>query len=580
MLRHERSLEEVPLTFATLTSRQAAAPPPSPVAGVWLALSEQVRRWRPDVVVLVARKMPRLAQALDLDFGARVITDLAIPFDGSDFDGARVAVVDDIVNVGSTMANARDAVIARQAADVQLFAIGFRSERPGVLPRDAVVVVNPDPLGDHRTSALSAEVPRLLRALERPYDLDFPVLECAPLPPFSDIVDVSRGMATHFGTSAVREVTSWEGRRAGVCRVSVDIGGVAPGWLTKLRIYGRIGSPHLRVVPMAVPPIVTRDMLPTKDPLWEQLTEPLEDEAINSEPGARAAMFCYSLAFGLHAIDLAGSVLQLTDPSAAFNRDEASIAFGPIVHALEVPCDYGSSTPLSGLPPIPVRRSPFAEHALADGLVPEVARRAGCSDPAELFEAVFGILSEWVGSDDPAGYRLTGPRTRDEVIADPYLRLRIGPTWPDLAHVVRAAAYEIDGDRGVAHCSDLDLSATLDRFVDGGSVVPTFSQFGDELYRIYRKGETDPHEEIVERVSYAWAAYGQPLSRTRATKVLTVLGLAPNSEVPFSISALERGNVACMPRSILDEDAELTRYLRDTGHLRQVSSNDENDADS
>ena len=100
------------MTSTVLPSQGIEAGVDASRSGVWLALVDQVRSWRPDVVVLVARKMPRLAQALELDFGAPTLTDLAVPFADGAFAGARVAVVDDVVNVGSTFAAARASVVA------------------------------------------------------------------------------------------------------------------------------------------------------------------------------------------------------------------------------------------------------------------------------------------------------------------------------------------------------------------------------------------------------------------------------------------------------------------------------------
>lgn len=555
------------LTSTVLPSQSVEAASIASRAGVWLALVEQVRSWRPDVVVLVARKMPRLAQALDLDFGAPTLTDLAIPFADGAFVGARVAVVDDVVNVGSTFAAARASVVERGAAEVALFAIGFRSFGDSMLSADEVHCVSPDQLGRGRTSSLSADIPQLLRGLARPYDLDFPVLECAAQPPFSDLREVSRGLADCFGPSETRDVTSWEGRRSGVCRMSIEIAG-PNGWLAKLRLYGSPVSPRFWLVPMAVPPAISQPMLPLDDSLWQQLTHALPPALRNGEPGARAALFAYSLAFGLNCVDKAGSVLQLVNPAEVFDRREASIAFGPIAKRLTVPDEAGGRTDPAGQSVTSNLASPFLSYALDFDFPAKLADMAGCGDPGQLFESLFRVLSDCVGADDPGRYRFAGPYTPQEIADQPYRRLRVGPTWTDLTLLIRRAASLIDGEQGVVRCSDLELSTLLDRYIDGGSVVPTFAQYGDCFYRIYRKGETDPHEEIAERVGYAWAAYGKPLSLTRATKILTVLGLAPDSEVPISVSAFRRGNVACMPRSMLDESAEMARYLRDTGRLR------------
>jgi hypothetical protein len=62
-----------------------------------------------DFVVLVAHKMPRLADALGLDFSgasrALVVSDFALPWIASRLSGANVAIVDDSINMGGTIRN-------------------------------------------------------------------------------------------------------------------------------------------------------------------------------------------------------------------------------------------------------------------------------------------------------------------------------------------------------------------------------------------------------------------------------------------------------------------------------------------
>src|SRR5688500_9421834 len=110
----------------TTTDRHSSTIGTIPV-GLWNELFLLVNAYEPDVVVLVARKMPRLAEFIGADFKhAIVITDLATTCSHAHLHGARVAVIDDVVNVGSTLQQAADAALACGAADVQLFALGRR----------------------------------------------------------------------------------------------------------------------------------------------------------------------------------------------------------------------------------------------------------------------------------------------------------------------------------------------------------------------------------------------------------------------------------------------------------------------
>lgn len=103
----------------------------------WMGLAQLVQNSQPDVVVLIARKMPRLAELLGLRFGenCKVISDLAVPYSTDELAGARVAIVDDIVNVGTTMARANQASLAAGAIDTRMFALARRnSVEPMVSP--------------------------------------------------------------------------------------------------------------------------------------------------------------------------------------------------------------------------------------------------------------------------------------------------------------------------------------------------------------------------------------------------------------------------------------------------------------
>ncbi|MCU1395206.1 MAG: hypothetical protein JWM34_3634 [Ilumatobacteraceae bacterium] len=554
------------LIASTINPPTASIAQPAPSerlrSEVWELLAEHVRDWGPDFVVLVARRMPRLAQVLSLDFGAALLTDLAIPFSSELLRGARVAIVDDVVTVGTTMDAVRRSVLKAGASEAEMFAIGVRSHDVLRIPADQLHLIDQDPLGDDRAVQIAGAVPLLLQELDRPYDLDFPIIECAALPPFSNLGDVVRGLSDCFGAAETRDVTSWAGRRCGVFRVSVEIPGVAEGWLTKLRIYGAPDAARFWVVPMAVPPAIASEDLPVKDELWDTLTESVSDCDRFGEPGVRAAMFSYSLAFGLEVLRRCASVMQPVDPVATFSRSEAALAFGGRAIGLLVPDAHATAMHPTSAPRPLYRTSPFLDAAKHAAFPAQIAQRAASPEPARLFEELFMVLSSAVGALNPENFELSTLATREQVSEDPYIRLRIGPTWPDLVAIIREAAHLLGGDAAVSRCSLLELSTLLDQYVDCGSVVPTFAKYGRVYYRVYRKGEADPHEETVERVCYAWTAYDRPLSMTRFSKILTVVALAPASSVPFSVAAVERGNVACFNKTVLDDAAEIGNYLR------------------
>jgi len=151
----------------------------------WQALVDGVRDYSPDLVVLVARKMPRLVEALNLSLGdyAVCVSDHAIPFVHQNIKGARVAIVDDIWNVGTTMLRARDRVLLAAPREVQLFALAAKNAETAL--ESGVNLALPRSLPAERHRILVDAVPRALRCVAKPYDVDFPIVPCTIRAPFS-----------------------------------------------------------------------------------------------------------------------------------------------------------------------------------------------------------------------------------------------------------------------------------------------------------------------------------------------------------------------------------------------------------
>ncbi len=148
-----------------------------PHAGAWATLADKVREFDPDVVVLVARKMPRLMEALHLDLGSNAIcvSDKAIPFVQKDLRNARVAIVDDVWNVGTTMLHARDKVLAAGPSTIRLFALSAKDMNEA--RRQGVNLILGGSLPEDQYKTLVGSVPRVLKLMAKPYDVDFPIIQ-------------------------------------------------------------------------------------------------------------------------------------------------------------------------------------------------------------------------------------------------------------------------------------------------------------------------------------------------------------------------------------------------------------------
>jgi len=179
----------------------------------WQKLARMVRDSHPDIVILVARKMPRIAQCLQLDFGTScIISDIAIPYCHRILRGARVAIVDDVINVGSTMANARARVLSCGAQEPLLFAVARREGGHPLLAGRELRCVHDSPLGHTEMALFAKSIPVALAMVDKPYDLEFPIIPCAFAVPFTRASDIVAQVRYVFGQNNVIDLSHWRGR--------------------------------------------------------------------------------------------------------------------------------------------------------------------------------------------------------------------------------------------------------------------------------------------------------------------------------------------------------------------------------
>ena len=548
----------------------------------WRALARAVRAYEPDIVLPVARKMPRLAECLRLDFGpAKFFSDLATPYAHRHLRGSRVAVVDDVVNVGTTVLNACQKASLCGASEVKAFALAQR-RGPKHLNGLEVDYVEDAPLTDEEHTTFSLGVPRALRLIPKPYDLEFPIIPCRLVLPNRTNRDLFVALTHRFGDQSVHDTTPADQRAVGVARYTVDLGHNR-GDNYKVRFYLDEKEGLCNLVPFAIAGLPERNAEFRPASKWSSaLVEALEEslsgapenaEVVSGEAQFRLRLFAKSWDFALVFLEDLGELL-IVDASPPLSTSDAQLLFGPdVVHALaSVPRDITQSAELCETDyselahraespfvtdcPV-VRRGDFAR---------QVAVRASCASPYHLFLAVFEELSALVGATAPDTYQLDWPHTRTAIAKQPYLRLRIGPTFGDLIYLVNAAAKERGNERRVGPHF---LSAALDWAIDEGAVVPTVARYGEYLFRVYRKGEADSVDEASNRALYALDLYPGTMSRTRMAKIFAALAFSRHIASATVPGSIERGSVAVFPSTVLDRgECEVTRRLRDTGKLR------------
>jgi hypothetical protein len=573
----------VDVPFSRLTPKKAR--PQLPHAGHWEELSTAVRAFDPDVVVLVARKMPRLLEALSLDFGPGVlcISDQAIPFSATDLRDARVAIVDDVWNYGSTMLRARDRVQLAQPRATRMFAIGARE----VARADAegVELVVARRLQEQQYRALVDSVPHLLRQLPKPYDADFPLVRCLLQPGFNDWSVCWNWLSQTFGSGA-HSVTGVEQLDAGVARATITL--PRPGnWAVKARLYFDFNTASCNVVPMALAPVLPlANDYPAKtmassvfDALAELILGAEDVRGGHVDAKARLNTFCDSLLVRDEVVALLGGLLSpesvdpfsITDVETQFGRRA-----GEVARRLLQSDDIGSASgflperanacsPSFGAtasPSVSVNLYAHAIFFLSEGFA------------VRAMEALFEGLGKAVGADDPEQYCLEEPFSPSEIVDDPYLRLRIGFTYRDILTLfVKHFSPRFSGPDADA---DGLVSMLIDLFIDQGAIVPTFSYQKEECRRVYRKGEANrSHDDDVERLSFALSRLGEKRQdvierhRTRVAKIMAIMAFAGRTGNTVSAGPLERGTVGMLMPSVVERNAfELTGYMRRIGQWR------------
>lgn len=539
----------------------------------WFALRAAIREFSPDLIVLVARKMPRLDEAANLNLAsiAPVISDLAIPFSAPFVRGARVALVDDSVNVGSTLRHAQDRLSAHGAAEVRPFALYSRerSQASGTIRLPELQLVAADPVNEQLWREAANQAPTLISSLNKPYDLDFPVLDCVLEMPLRNANELLAYLSQKYGQRAF-DVSTAAGREANLHRFSVDCV-TTDGVFSKVRLYFDGKAGQVNVVPMAISSPLPLE--PTSSaPVWaREVYDRLVEAAgpnIANELRARAALFVDSLLVGIKFL---AEVRDVIRPRAAslIDTTEAQLIFGPVVRNLElsptlvagdVAERHGLDAESQATQEQTLTASPALE-MLWPQIEASVKSRAASNDPLVRAVALIEALADAVGSSDPREYQVNWPHTKDQIEADPYLRLRIGFTAADLISILRQAAVGRDESAWRRTTSKI-----IDRLIDSGMVVPTIAEFNGRPYRVYRKGESGQREETVDRVLLGALQYGDAgLSPTRLTKVAVITSFLMPISSAARIAPDEGGNVLALDTDVIDSETEIVGYLGRTG---------------
>jgi len=561
----------------------------------WAKLTDIVAAFSPDIIVLVARKMPRLMECLGLNFnkGALVLSDFAIPFAHNYFKGARVAIVDDSINIGTTLCKTYQSVKACGARDIHLFALGAKEnntvDQKNLLDMISAHVdyVNPRKLKTNEHTALVKSIPLALGFTAKPYDLEFPILSCRFTAPYKKGTQIYEWLQNKFGKESTHTVDRPIPSAMGFLRFTVDVGSNLKDNY-KLRLYINEKAKTCNLVPFAIPAIwengaqyksslsnfISTELLKSIE------TAPGKAETFCGESKYRLNLFLYSLDFGLHMLDKIGEILTI-DSTAPFNLADASMLFGPGIQKIFENLPTGTEKTGFKMPGhISVNSesqtevSPFYRDFIcsSDGelFLDLVRKRAGENKtPYNLFTSFFEELSEKTGASSPSDYSFCWPYSKEEIIKDPYLRLRIGPTFGDLIKIMMQLgdAFNLNELTGRSLVSEL-----LDRTIDDGAVVPTIANYCGDFFRISRKGENEFHDLVADRINYSVNRLNRKISLTRLAKILSIMSFYKDGDGLLVPSSMPRGNTASFKTTVVDKStAEITHYLRNIGKLKRFN---------
>lgn len=553
----------------------------------WQVLVNGVRDYSPDLVVLVARKMPRLVEALNLSLGDAVcVSDHAIPFVHPNIKGARVAIVDDIWNVGTTMLRARDRVMLAAPREVRLFALAAKNA--DTAREFGVNLALPRSLPADRHRVLVDAVPRALRCVAKPYDVDFPIVPCTIRAPLSSWHNCWQWLSDKFGDFVHNTVDDAQ-LDTGVARASINLPRVG-GWTLKARLYFDFKTGSCNFVPMALAPSLSlsndypdgslsRVLFDAVLDTLEKPSLPAEDlDPENKDGIARVNTFCDSVLISDALLELCSGLLQ-KQSLEPFSISDFGIQFGP---AARQRCEGITKSDFRQLTYSELEthfssemRSVPAPSFLVEE--PAIALRSreflsqGLSRLA--LDALIQDLARAVGADDPETYSLSEPYSPNQIKDAPYLRLRLGFTYEEIVQLVRKYY------SAVWHPSrlpELIVSDLLDTFIDHGAIVPTFTLHRSKCTRVYRKGEANPRWDdeftrllfTLKKMPDAERAEVLEGGRTRIAKINAILALSGVYNTGLTTGALERGNVGMLLNSVVErEGTELTGLMRRFGLL-------------
>lgn len=511
------SPQETPFLEKCLTNRNSLLQQRI-VSEHWKKLEDMINDYSPDFVILLARRMPRIYQLLNLNLGSSiVVSDFAIAFIHNKLNGKKVAVVDESVNAGTTLNNVCDRLNACGVAKIKRFAI---AKKQGNMQNDISFVR--DNKGEYltwndqeyRQSSLNTSLALFLQNL--PFELEFPVFctTCSADYNFekfgSKLKDLDPSFYVHY-------LDALENVDTGLYRYSVDI---FPDKTenTKWRFYLDECGRKIIFVPMinCNPNNENTSFLPnvwkeadtlfgTKSPLCKGC------ETFPGEARNRLQLYIASLEWAYrswptlaNALSLDKIELRKEDTSLLFGSDFANLICSEYKKLPEITVSSSSFFPLKTSICESKRINAFCEVIEKYPEIKEkfesVSKKFENSSDGEnycsYFIEFFKTLGEITGENNIDNYMIVDNGynpNKSDVLKTPYLRLRVGPTFEDILLIMKKYWSKISPEL-TPRDLHIKVSEILDQQIDQGFVVPVLGMTGQ---RIFRKGEPRPFNRNI-----------------------------------------------------------------------------------
>lgn len=572
-----------------------------------------------DVLVFMARKslcLYDILLAIGIPPSERtIISDRALDLNIEALKGKRVALIDDTLIVGTTIAKAKELLSAIQGTTVtvHVFCTDATWQVDSIVKPDTVFLRT----DDRTVMNFCAALVRAMSLLPRPYLVDFPLtvpfrirsgdLQCLlsstswQCHHLSSPLQMTHGAETYTVIPVPETFVQYFSSTNKELRKCVEI--------VKIRLFGRW---HEDVLWLRAVPIVT--LLPLADSTINALITALLDKLANLGPDSihlrqsltkppaqqRFIQFLLGIALGkAFFADLQssiGSKLQLT-----FDEDDTDRHYGPWLHNSLADCtEYAEELlRLDGfnenirVAPVPHRARELATEVLEASSLPTIQpehtpyKRNVVADCCTLFAQMYHIREIPARREaQRLGKRVMHASAKEAPYRD---RLNIGLPWTAIVRFVRRLS-----SSGSLPSHPSMVSLALDVCNDLGIAVPITCSINNVTFRAYRYGEDAPFGDSELRLAYEavngylLSAQRDSVSRLTLEKLLVFLlrgGVSTQLLKPFygpsgtdgtvRVAFNLKGAIVLMsrgPRDRADRNVWLSQHLCERGTLATKSN--------